>query len=166
MMLVFTFIYPFKKVFLAIPSARLRWPPGFQRVQICGYERRRGRKHQTPNRFPQSRLSHFRNRTPCMVCTLHKNIWHVSKIALLFSPGRFFAANELKAMMAHILLNYDVKLAGDARPKNFWFQGFSSPSTNAEVLFRKRSTWINRHIIPALFFLHASYCESQVGKFL
>ncbi|KAF9559724.1 cytochrome P450 [Agrocybe pediades] len=54
-------------------------------------------------------------------------------------PGRFFAANELKAMMAHILLTYDVKLAGDSRPQNFWFQGFSSPNRKAEVLFRKRA---------------------------
>jgi len=43
-------------------------------------------------------------------------------------------------MMAHILLNYDVKLVGDARPKNLSFQAFTSPSMTAEVLFRKRAT--------------------------
>ncbi|RXW14561.1 hypothetical protein EST38_g11290 [Candolleomyces aberdarensis] len=29
-------------------------------------------------------------------------------------PGRFFAVNEVKALLAHILLNYDLKLPGDA----------------------------------------------------
>ncbi|EFQ99625.1 ent-kaurene oxidase [Nannizzia gypsea CBS 118893] len=32
-------------------------------------------------------------------------------------PGRFFAANELKVALANILLNYDVKIAGDREPK-------------------------------------------------
>jgi hypothetical protein len=55
------------------------------------------------------------------------------------SPGRFFAANELKAMLAHILLSYDVKMAdGGGRPENIWFGRSSLPNTKAEVLFRKR----------------------------
>ena len=55
------------------------------------------------------------------------------------SPGRFFAANELKAMLAHILLNYDVKMAdGGGRPENMWFGRSSLPNTKANVLFRKR----------------------------
>ena len=32
-------------------------------------------------------------------------------------PGRFFAAEVLKLMLAHVVMNYDVKLCGD-RPKN------------------------------------------------
>lgn len=57
----------------------------------------------------------------------------------LLSPGRFFAANELKAMLAHIVLNYDVKLPGDGkRPENmYWGEGvLAAPA--GEVLFRKR----------------------------
>ncbi|KAF8662735.1 hypothetical protein AX14_007030 [Amanita brunnescens Koide BX004] len=54
-------------------------------------------------------------------------------------PGRFFVANELKAMLAHILLNYDVKMAnGGGRPEDMWFGRSSLPNTKAEVLFRKR----------------------------
>ncbi|EIW64154.1 cytochrome P450 [Trametes versicolor FP-101664 SS1] len=54
-------------------------------------------------------------------------------------PGRFFAANELKAMLAQIVLNYDLKLPGDGkRPENmYWSEGvLAAPS--GEVLFRKR----------------------------
>jgi hypothetical protein len=55
------------------------------------------------------------------------------------SPGRFFAANELKAILCHILLNYDIKMAnGGGRPEDMWFGRSSLPNTKAEVLFRKR----------------------------
>ena len=55
------------------------------------------------------------------------------------SPGRLFAANVLKMMLCHILLNYDVKMAsGGGRPADMWFGRFSSPNTKADVLFRKR----------------------------
>ncbi|RDB27628.1 Ent-kaurene oxidase [Hypsizygus marmoreus] len=52
-------------------------------------------------------------------------------------PGRFFAANELKLMLAHILMTYDVKLEGE-HPKNMWFVTVCIPNTKGEVLFRKR----------------------------
>ncbi|RDB27706.1 Ent-kaurene oxidase [Hypsizygus marmoreus] len=52
-------------------------------------------------------------------------------------PGRFFAANELKLMLAHILMTYDVKLEGE-HPKNMWLVTACIPNTKGEVLFRKR----------------------------
>ncbi|KDR83206.1 hypothetical protein GALMADRAFT_239044 [Galerina marginata CBS 339.88] len=55
-------------------------------------------------------------------------------------PGRFFAANELKAMFTYVLLNYDVKLPNNGpRPESFWFQGRESPNKTAEVMFRARA---------------------------
>jgi len=56
-------------------------------------------------------------------------------------PGRFFAANELKMMMAHLVLSYDVKLEDEGvRPPNMWFASACSPNRTAEVLFRKRQS--------------------------
>ncbi|KAL4251285.1 cytochrome P450 family protein [Abortiporus biennis] len=56
-------------------------------------------------------------------------------------PGRFFAANELKAMLAHIVLNYDVKFEHEGvRPENVWFGTTLVPAPTAKVLFRKRQT--------------------------
>jgi len=52
-------------------------------------------------------------------------------------PGRFFAANELKLMLALMVMNYDVKLEGP-RPENFWLVTTCIPNPRAEVLFRKR----------------------------
>ncbi|KAH9895701.1 cytochrome P450 [Cubamyces lactineus] len=54
-------------------------------------------------------------------------------------PGRFFAANELKAMLAYIALNFDMKLDGDGRrPENIYWGPTVIPSPDARVLFRKR----------------------------
>jgi len=54
-------------------------------------------------------------------------------------PGRFFAANELKAMMAHIVLTYDLKMENDGvRPEDQWYGVACVPNSKAEVLFRKR----------------------------
>lgn len=56
-------------------------------------------------------------------------------------PGRFFAAHEIKLILAHLLLSYDIKLRdGEARPKPLVFMMTKSPSQTAEILFRRRRT--------------------------
>ena len=58
---------------------------------------------------------------------------------ICISPGRFFVANELKAMLAHVLLNYDIKMAdGRGRPENWQFGIYTGPDMKAKILFRKR----------------------------
>ena len=53
-------------------------------------------------------------------------------------PGRFFAAYELKQMLAHVVLNYDVKFESEGvRPPNKLLMTISLPNPTAEVLFRK-----------------------------
>ncbi|KAI0778805.1 cytochrome P450 [Trametes elegans] len=55
-------------------------------------------------------------------------------------PGRFFAANELKALLAFIILNYDLKLGGDGqRPANLYWGLNVVPAPSGKVLFRKRA---------------------------
>ncbi|KAK0230012.1 cytochrome P450 [Armillaria nabsnona] len=51
-------------------------------------------------------------------------------------PGRFFAVNELKALMSHVLLNFDVKL--DKFPTSVWLSDIQMPNQSSKVLFRKR----------------------------
>ncbi|KAI0640042.1 cytochrome P450 [Trametes polyzona] len=54
-------------------------------------------------------------------------------------PGRFFAANEIKALLAFIILKYDLKLPGDGkRPNNIYWGMNVIPAQNGKVLFRKR----------------------------
>ena len=52
------------------------------------------------------------------------------------SPGRFFAVNELKALMSHVLLNFDVKI--DKFPTPVWIAENQLPNQSSKVLFRKR----------------------------
>jgi len=59
-------------------------------------------------------------------------------------PGRFFAVNELKCMMGHILLNYDIKwpnrkfLEGGYAPPDETFGVDSRPNEDAAIMVRRR----------------------------
>ena len=57
-----------------------------------------------------------------------------------FSPGRFFAANELKGMLAHLVVTYDVKLPPEQEgvPNTLSFEFNYVPNPSVEILFRKR----------------------------
>jgi hypothetical protein len=54
------------------------------------------------------------------------------------SPGRFFAVNELKLMLAFILLRYDVMIKDGKRPEATKFMNVVLPDMKAEILFKKR----------------------------
>ncbi|KAJ7081018.1 cytochrome P450 [Mycena epipterygia] len=56
-------------------------------------------------------------------------------------PGRFFAATELKAMLAHLILQYDVMLdsADGKRPPDQSIASAWIPNRTASVWFRRRS---------------------------
>ncbi|KAF8061617.1 cytochrome P450 [Lyophyllum atratum] len=56
-------------------------------------------------------------------------------------PGRFFAVNELKALLAHVLLNYDVAFENNGgRPADLWYGQSVIPDPTVSVMFRKRSS--------------------------
>ncbi|KAJ7103682.1 cytochrome P450 [Mycena crocata] len=54
-------------------------------------------------------------------------------------PGRFFAATELKAMLAHILIEYDVRAEVEGvRPPDFNLGMIAMPNATANIWMRKR----------------------------
>ncbi|KPM43563.1 hypothetical protein AK830_g2998 [Neonectria ditissima] len=56
-------------------------------------------------------------------------------------PGRFFAGNEVKLVLAHMLINYDIRLkAGEQRPKGMAVVMTKAPSPDMELEFRRRSS--------------------------
>ena len=56
-------------------------------------------------------------------------------------PGRYFAACELKIMLAHIVLSYDVKMESEGvRPPDVWLALSCIPNPRGKVMFRKRAT--------------------------
>ncbi|KAF5018726.1 hypothetical protein F66182_9285 [Fusarium sp. NRRL 66182] len=55
-------------------------------------------------------------------------------------PGRFFAGNEIKLVLAHLLIHYDIRLkAGEDRPKPMSVVMTKAPSPDTEFEFRRRS---------------------------
>jgi hypothetical protein len=54
------------------------------------------------------------------------------------SPGRFFAVNEIKVLLAHIVTTYDIKFEeGKGAPREFSLSGMRFPR-EANVMFRAR----------------------------
>ncbi|KAF8989850.1 cytochrome P450 [Cyathus striatus] len=54
-------------------------------------------------------------------------------------PGRFFASNELKLLLSHVVVNYDVKFENEGiRPDDVFLGPSRNPNPNAEVMFRRR----------------------------
>lgn len=73
-----------------------------------------------------------------MVSTDSSRIQDCWSLIVNYSPGRFFAVNELKALMAHVVMNYDVTFEDEGvRPPNKWFGISVTPDPTARVLFRK-----------------------------
>ncbi|KAG8665115.1 uncharacterized protein FPOAC1_013093 [Fusarium poae] len=54
-------------------------------------------------------------------------------------PGRFFAANELKIALCHMLLKYDWKLADGVVPKASAFGMMQTADSQAKLLIRRRT---------------------------
>jgi len=54
------------------------------------------------------------------------------------SPGRQFAVNEIKLMLAFTILRYDVKTSDGKRPEDFKMNWFLMPNQKAELVFRRR----------------------------
>ncbi|KAI9440515.1 cytochrome P450 [Lactarius indigo] len=54
-------------------------------------------------------------------------------------PGRFFAVNELKALLAHVIVTYDIKFEeGKQAPRGFIINGIRIPGKANAIMFRKR----------------------------
>ncbi len=55
-------------------------------------------------------------------------------------PGRFFAVNELKALVAYVLMMYDIKLEDDKRvpPVPRWLGTSLLPDETSKIMFRRR----------------------------
>ncbi|KAJ6487829.1 cytochrome P450 [Mycena sanguinolenta] len=60
------------------------------------------------------------------------------KHQMVTRPGRFFAVNEQKLLISHILLMYDFKLTDGVRPEDEWIALIASANSTAELMFRKR----------------------------
>ena len=55
-------------------------------------------------------------------------------------PGRYFAEAEIKAILCHLLMNYDIRFsdAVKERPRNIFFETAIMPDPTQKVLLRRR----------------------------
>lgn len=54
-------------------------------------------------------------------------------------PGRFFASNEIKMILAHVLLKYEIKSpAGQGRPKNLTAHEYIFPDPDGLIVCQER----------------------------
>ncbi|KAJ7585059.1 cytochrome P450 [Mycena floridula] len=54
-------------------------------------------------------------------------------------PGRYFTSLQMKCLLAHLVLRYDVKTSPEGvRPADEWFGPTSGPARGVRVLFKKR----------------------------
>ena len=55
-------------------------------------------------------------------------------------PGRFFASQEIKMILAHLLLRYEIKFAENcSRPKNMTAFEYIFPDPTGVILFKQRT---------------------------
>lgn len=94
----------------------------------------------SPFRFSDMRDANKEDSHKYQYATVTENTlnWGAGKNAC---PGRFFAAYEIKAILAHLLENFDISLADKAsgRPKNHEKGLEVSPDQNAKILFQARN---------------------------
>jgi hypothetical protein len=60
-----------------------------------------------------------------------------SSLLTYHSPGRYFAAQQLKLVLAYIALNYDIQPI-PRRPDNNWFVGSAGPPLGDKISIRRR----------------------------
>jgi cytochrome P450 len=53
-------------------------------------------------------------------------------------PGRFFAADESKIILSHLLLKYDWKMSSEQKPVQRIFGFFSSPDDTIKAAMKRR----------------------------
>lgn len=56
-------------------------------------------------------------------------------------PGRFFAAAQIKVVIAYLIMNYDLMVKpGEKKPGQIHYGLATLPDAEADILFRKRQT--------------------------
>ncbi|KAK7420012.1 hypothetical protein QQX98_003018 [Neonectria punicea] len=97
-----------------------------------------------PERFDALRFYHMRQES-----TEASNRWQFTSLNdtnINFGagkhacPGRFFAGNEVKLVLAYMLITYDIRLKeGEQRPKGMAVVMTKAPSPDMELEFRRRT---------------------------
>ncbi|KAH9942848.1 cytochrome P450 [Amylocystis lapponica] len=129
-----------------------------------------GEKYADPREFDPFRFSSLRDGSEgSRVQYVNASVDYIPfGIGAHACPGRFFAASELKTILAHIVLEYDVKLECEGeQPSNVWLGKTIAPAKDATVLFRRRQCCNShpRELSSTFLLLAQSERSHNVGNF-
>lgn len=113
------------------------------------------KKTHDPTTFPDPHKFHpyrfLKDREKCEETDQPSTSLHVSVTAEHMAwgygehgcPGRFFASNEMKIALAHLLLKYDWKRSEDGGPAFVHVETTKAVSPRYKIMFRRRKEEIN-----------------------
>lgn len=115
---------------VAVPSSSVHLDPGIYKdpLKFDGFRFVEMKKNATLNGHPDRKYDMVTTNLEFMAFSQGRHA----------CPGRFFAAVEIKLLLAHIVLAYDVKLVDDIRPPDLLHMNAIRPNPAARVYFRRR----------------------------
>ncbi|KAJ7451356.1 cytochrome P450 [Mycena latifolia] len=123
--------------FVGVPGLEMQYDPDNYEnpTTFDGFRFSRMRPQRAGSHYPSEEASFFNRH---MVTTAQDHV--VFGYGQHACPGRFFAATELKAMLAHILIKYDVKAKAEGiRPPDMGFGIMRMPNLRGTIMIRKRA---------------------------
>lgn len=134
-------------------------PPGMYVGSHLHGTHRDGATYERPGEFDGFRFVHEKSKSDGDTGKpkARETMYTTSKTYLGFGygrhacPGRFFAAMELKLLMAYMLVNYDMKWPDEElpsnpsateqgyRPPDLWFNFHTLPNRDAHIMIRRRA---------------------------
>ncbi|KAF9263054.1 cytochrome P450 [Marasmius fiardii PR-910] len=115
--------------------------PAGTRVGIAAYHTHHSEQYYpSPDAFRVERFAETEGENARNLMTTLSEDWLMFGAGKHACPGRFFAVNQLKLLIAYVLLTYDIKFSEEQTklPDPFWFAWTVLPDSSARVLFRKR----------------------------
>jgi len=125
-------------------------PKGTHLAAISGAVGMDAEIYEDPSTFKPFRFAEARAAADDPMESVKNQLATTSPQHLLFGhgkhacPGRFFAVSELKCLMAHVLMTYDIKwsnrdfMEGGYHPPNEYFGVYLRPNEEASIMFRRR----------------------------
>ena len=81
-------------------------------------------------------------RHACVCFLEHDPSTLFSHVYVVLQPARLLVSFALKALMAHIILNYDIKMGADGKRKpDFWFSYHCTPASGARYAQHHLYAW-------------------------
>ena len=123
--------------------------------QISSTQMSRGLFHSggSPRRLGEWKFN-CNTKTPT-IASWHESYWS------LFSPARWYVSFTLKMILAHLLLNYDIKLANEKASHIFTWTTAIVPRFSTRIMIRRRESWSRNWVLRLISYSKFSRVEGE-----